>query len=267
MTALTDGAVPLLHDCLLQSAVRLPNKVAVVCKGAHVSYGEVNAASNALAHALVRRGVNRGDRVIVFADNTVEAAIAFWAVLKANAVVSVVNPLTKAEKLAYLLNDCRATALITDAHLAGVYQAAVERSPHLHSVIVSGRPDEKSLSKLPGGIGWEAALAAEDHATPPVRAAIDVDLAAIVYTSGSTGDPKGVMLTHRNMLTAATSVSSYLGLREDDVVLMVLPMAFDYGLYQMIMSFRVGARLVIERSFTLIDHHGAALELPAGPTT
>jgi acyl-CoA synthetase (AMP-forming)/AMP-acid ligase II len=249
MTTLTQVAVPLLHDHLLHTAARLPDKVAVVCKGDHVSYGEINAASNALAHTLVRRGVKRGDRVLVFADNTVEAAIAFWAVLKANAVVSVVNPLTKTDKLAYLLNDCRATALVTDAHLASVYQAAIERSPHLRTVIVSGGPDESSLRKLPGGVAWEAALAKEDRAAPPARSNIDIDLAAIVYTSGSTGDPKGVMLTHRNMLTAATSVSTYLGLREDDVVLMVLPMAFDYGLYQMIMSFRVGARLVIERSF------------------
>jgi amino acid adenylation domain-containing protein len=249
MTALTDLAVPLLHDYLLQTAARLPDKVAVVCKGVQVSYAEMNAASNALAHALVRRGLKRGDRVIVFADNTVEAAIAFWAVLKANAVVSVVNPLTKGDKLAYLLNDCRAVALVTDAHLAGVYQAALERSPHVRTVIVSGSPDERSLAKLPGGIAWAAALAGEERANPPARTAIDVDLAAIVYTSGSTGEPKGVMLTHRNMLTAAASVSTYLGLRESDVVLMVMPMAFDYGLYQMIMSFRVGARVVIERSF------------------
>src|SRR6185436_17068984 len=76
------------------------------------------------------------------------------------------------------------------------------------------------------------------------------DLAAIIYTSGSTGDPKGVMLTHRNMLTAATSIACYLELREDDVILNVLPLAFDYGLYQMIMAFRQGARLVLERSFT-----------------
>lgn len=250
MTSPTDIAVPLLHDYLLQTAVRLPDKVALVCKGAKVTYKEMDAASNALAHALVRRGVERGDRVLVFADNTVETAVAFWAVLKANAVVSIVNPLTKADKLAYLLNDCRAKALVTDAHLANVYQPAIEQSQHLRTVIVSGRPDEGALAKRPGGVVWEAALAGEDRAAPPKRTAIDIDLAAIVYTSGSTGEPKGVMLTHRNMLTAATSVSTYLGLREDDVVVMVLPMAFDYGLYQMIMSFRLGARVVIERSFT-----------------
>ena len=76
--------------------------------------------------------------------------------------------------------------------------------------------------------------------TPPARAGLDIDLAAIIYTSGSTGDPKGVMLTHRNMLTAATSITTYLRNVEDDVILGVLPLAFDYGLYQMIMAFRSG---------------------------
>jgi amino acid adenylation domain-containing protein len=244
------AAVPLLHDYLLDSARRLPGKVALVCGHQRVSYGELDQRSNALAHALHRRGVARGDRVIVFGDNTVETAVAFWAVLKANAVVSVVNPLTKADKLAYLLNDCRATALISDGHLAGVFAEAVSRSPHLRAVIVSGELGAEALAALPGGVSFAAALAEEEHHAPPPRRALDVDLASIVYTSGSTGEPKGVMLTHRNMLAAATSVSTYLGMREDDVVLAVLPLAFDYGLYQMIMSFRVGARVVLERSFT-----------------
>jgi amino acid adenylation domain-containing protein len=243
-------AIPLLHDLLMHTAQRLPDKEALTCKQERITYREMDARSNALAHALVERGVKRGDRVIVFADNTVETAVSFWAVLKANAVVSVVNPLTKADKLTYLLNDCRATAVITDAHLGNVVLPAVARSPHVTAVIVSGPVKAETLAALPGGVGWEAALAGQDRAAPPRRQCLDVDLAAIVYTSGSTGDPKGVMLTHRNMLTAGTSVSTYLGMREDDVVLLVLPMAFDYGLYQMIMSFRVGARVVLERSFT-----------------
>ena len=94
----------------------------------------------------------------------------------------------------------------------------------------------------------DAALACE-RGTPPVRKSIDIDLAAIIYTSGSTGDPKGVMLTHRNMLAACESISSYLEIKSDEVILGVLPLAFDYGLYQMIMAFAAGARLVLERSF------------------
>ncbi|HET7788318.1 MAG TPA: AMP-binding protein [Myxococcales bacterium] len=244
------GAVPLLHDLLTDTARRLPAKEALTHRKSRVSYREMDARSNALAHALEARGVRRGDRVIVFADNTVEAAVSFWGVLKANAVVSVVNPLTKADKLAWLLNDCRARALITDGHLTPAWAEAARKSPHLGCVIVSGALDAERCRGLPGLCSWDEALAGGERSLAPRRACIDIDLAALIYTSGSTGDPKGVMLTHRNMLTAAASISEYLDLREDDVVLGVLPLAFDYGLYQMILSFRQGARLVLERSFT-----------------
>ena len=243
------GAVPQLHDYIIHSASRLPDKDAVVCRGERLTYGEIDARSNALANTLVAGGVKRGDRVLVFADNTLETVVSFWGVLKSNAVVSVVNPLTKTDKLAYLLNDCRATALITDAHLAKVFEPSVAESAHLGAVIVSGNYGSDQLAALPGGTHWEAALAA-DRTAPPPRSNNECDLAAIIYTSGSTGDPKGVMLTHRNMLTAATSVSSYLEYAEDDVVLAVLPLAFDYGMYQMLMATRVGARILLERSFT-----------------
>ena len=243
------GAVPLLHDYLLHSASRLGDKVALVCMQQRVTYAELDARSNALAHSLAASGVGRGDRVVVFADNTVETAVAFWAVLKANAVVSIVNPLTKSDKLAYLLGDCRPSALITDQHLYAVFEAPARDCPHLRRVIVSGAIDDARLRTLPHAQRWDAALAAGDRSAPPARRCIDLDLAAIIYTSGSTGDPKGVMLTHRNMLTACTSISAYLEVREEEVILGVLPLAFDYGLYQMLMAFREGARLVLERSF------------------
>ena len=108
----------MLHDYLKPA-----DNIALVCAGQRLSYREIDARSNALANSLVAGGVERGDRVIVFADNTVETVISFWAVLKANAVVSIVNPLTKSDKLAYLLGDCRPTALITDQHLERVYAA------------------------------------------------------------------------------------------------------------------------------------------------
>ncbi len=83
----------------------------------------------------------------------------------------------------------------------------------------------------------------------PLKRSIDMDLAALVYTSGSTGRPKGVMLTHANMVAAATSIAQYLGITADEVILNVLPLSFDYGMYQVLMAFKVGARVVLERSF------------------
>lgn len=242
-------AVPLLHDFLESSAARLPSKVALVCQKRRLTYAEIDAQANALANALVARGVERGDRVVCFADNTVEAVITFWAALKANAVIVMVNPLTKADKLAYLLDDCRATAMVTDSHLYGVYGELVKQPKHLRATIVSGNLAADKLATVKNGATFDDALASGDSKAPPARRCIDIDLASIIYTSGSTGDPKGVMLTHRNMLTAGTSISTYLENVEDDVILGVLPLAFDYGLYQMIMAFRVGARLVLERSF------------------
>jgi amino acid adenylation domain-containing protein len=239
--------IPLLHDYLVESAARLPEKVALVAQGQRYTYAELDARSNAIANPLAARGVERGDRVMVFADNTLEAVVSFWAALKANAIAVPINPLTKTDKLEYLLNDSRATALITDEHIANVFVPAASKSSHLKTTIVSG--PAKARAELPGFLAWEEALRG-DRTKPPARKTIDVDLAAIIYTSGSTGEPKGVMLTHRNMLTAATSISTYLENVEDDVILGVLPLAFDYGLYQMIMAFRMGARLVLERSFT-----------------
>jgi amino acid adenylation domain-containing protein len=241
------GAVPLLDDYLTAAAARLPEKIALVCGKQRLTYGELDARSNALANTLVACGVRRGDRVIVFADNTIETVVSFWAVLKADAVVSIVNPLTKADKLQYLIDDCRPSALITDAHLYRIWREPA-RSEHLLAVIASGTLEDEQLQKVKG-MRWDEALAQGDSSRPPERRNIELDLAAIIYTSGSTGDPKGVMLTHRNMLAAATSISSYLRVQEDEVILGVLPLAFDYGLYQMIMAFRQGARLVLERSF------------------
>jgi acyl-CoA synthetase (AMP-forming)/AMP-acid ligase II len=152
----------MLHDYL-----KACEKIALVCAGQRLSYREIDARSNALANSLVAGGVERGDRVVVFADNTIETVISFWAVLKANAVVSIVNPLTKSDKLAYLLNDCRPTAFITDKHLERVYAAPVRACPHLKQIIVAGTQS------------WDAALAG-DRSAPPARKAIDIDLAAII---------------------------------------------------------------------------------------
>ncbi len=236
----------LVPEFLEASAARWGDKVALVCHKRRLTYGELDARANRLAHHLRATGVARGDRVAVYADNAVDTVVAVWAILKADAVFIVINPLTRSEKLGYILRDARVCALIGEGLHARQWTEAVARSPIVRSVVVSG--------SVPVGVDTGAGVPiAEAEAgrpeTPPPRAGISVDLAAIIYTSGSTGEPKGVMLTHQNMEFSSWSITSLLANTPDDVILGAIPLAFNYGLYQMIMAFRVGARLVLERSF------------------
>lgn len=239
----------LLHDFLIQAARRTPGKVALVSEGQRWTYAELDRRSDALAHFLRGRGVARGDRVALFLDNTVEAVVGFWGALKADAVVTIFNPQTKGEKLTYLLEDCEPAALLVQAWHEPVFGAVVGNARTLKAIVVARAKDPAALGTRERFVSWEEAVADGGPAGPPTRRAIDLDLAAIVYTSGSTGEPKGVMLSHLNMLTAARSITSYLGNTTDDVILCALPFSFDYGLYQMIMAFAAGGRLVLEKSF------------------
>jgi len=243
--------IPLLQDYLSTTAHCLPAKTALVYEDQRVSYGTIERNSDAMAATLKKMGIQRGDRIIIFADNSEKTVVAFWGILKANAVVSIINPLTKADKLTWQINDCRAKIIISDSHLFDVINKTIPNCCSLMGIILSGN-FEKEEVKTSHATVLTYYEAIDNDLPVPERECIDIDLAAIIYTSGSTGDPKGVMLTHRNMITAATSVSTYIGMREEDIVLVALPFSFDYGLYQMIMSFKLGAMLIVERSFIYI---------------
>jgi long-chain acyl-CoA synthetase len=227
---------------LRDSARRCGDKVALVAGGARVTYRELDHASDHLAGALAAAGIARGDRVVIFMDNCREAVIAVFAALKAGAVFSPINPSTKAEKLAFVINNCRARALITQEKLRAVASAALAETPSIALTVVAG-----AREPLHGIMSFEGTIAAE---TPqPVNPGIDLDLAMLIYTSGSTGFAKGVMMTHQNVVAAATSITTYLENTANDVILNVLPISFDYGLYQVLMAAKVGATLVLEQSF------------------
>src|ERR1700726_4557724 len=182
-----------VEQFLIDSARRCGDKVALVAGGARLTYRDLDLASDRLAGALAERGVARGDRVVVFMDNCREAVIAIFSALKAGAVFSPINPSTRAEKLAFVLDNCRARALITQEKLRAVASAALAEAPSIALTVVAG-----AREPLRDALSFEAALAAE--AVPPVNPGIDLDLAMLIYTSGSTGFPKGVMMTHQNVV-------------------------------------------------------------------
>ncbi len=202
-----------------------------------------------LANALKTQGVSRGDRVAIFLDNTWECAVSLYGTLLADAVFVIVNPQTKLDKLAFILNDSSASVLITDSHLEGVYLPALKDATTLKSVLVTGRLPDSKGAEVVRIESFDSALAGATLEQPRSRN-ISIDLCSLIYTSGSTGEPKGVMHTHQSMLFALQSLVEYLRLDEPDRILCVLPLAFDYGLYQLLMSVHLGATLVLERSFT-----------------
>ena len=236
----------LLHQQFEATAKRLTDTVGLVAGERRLTFGEIWQRATCLAATMRRCGVQRGDRVIIFVPNSPEMAIAVYATLQVGAIFSPLSPQTKAGKLAYIFQDCAPTCLIADARLAAVWRTALNAADSLRTVIVSGLLDSNpgSLSFIRFDDATREGDALHDHPQT-----IDQDLASIIYTSGSTGDSKGVMLTHLNMVSAANSISTYLGLREDDVIFCALPLSFDYGLYQILMAFKVGARVVLEPSF------------------
>jgi long-chain acyl-CoA synthetase len=231
-----------VEQFLQDSARRFPDKVAVAAGHKRLSYGELDMLSDRLAGALASRGVGRADRVVLFVENCWEAVVGIFGSLKAGAVFCPVNASTKAAKLAYLLNHCRAATLLTQTELLPTAKVALAQAPSVTLTIVAG-----GRGNGPEALSFEAALAAS--APAPAHPGIDLDLAMLIYTSGSTGRPKGVMMTHQNVVAAADSITGYLENTSEDVILSALPISFDYGLYQLLMAAKVGATVVLERSF------------------
>jgi long-chain acyl-CoA synthetase len=237
----------------LENSARLyPDKLALISGDERLTYRQIEERANRLAHALIATGVERGDRVVILLPNSVEAVLAVFAALKAGAVFVVLNPTTKTDKLTYILNNCRASAMVTWGGRLSPEPGEWTDRPHLRSVFIQGASEAQTTVVLRAG---KSAILVEqlgqcaNDTHPPAKKCIDIDLAALIYTSGSTGRPKGVMVTHLNIVSAATSITTYLENTADDVVINMLPLAFDYGLYQLLMTFKVGGRLVLHDSF------------------
>lgn len=238
----------LIHDFIFDSARRTPGAEALVHGGQRLDYAALAGTVGRAAGALLSTGIQRGERVAVYLDKRVENVAAMFGAALAGAVFVPVNPLLKAEQVAYILADCNVRVLVTSAERLAQLDAVLAGCPELHTVLVAGAAPAAGLPAAAGTAAvraWDEAQAQPDPAALAQRRAIDADMAAILYTSGSTGKPKGVVLSHRNMVAGACSVASYLELTPQDRVLSVLPLSFDYGLSQLSTAFLTGATVVL----------------------
>jgi amino acid adenylation domain-containing protein len=208
-----------VHGLLDEAAAEAPDRPALITDDIHWTYTELAARTRQTAAWLAARGVGRGDRVLLLAPNSAELVCACYGISRAGAVFVVVNSDTKPFQLRHVIADAQPALILTDR---------VDRAP-----ADTGVP-RATLAEAAAGSG-----------EPPEWRGISTDAACLIYTSGSTAAPKGVVSPHRTVRFAVDAIAARLGLRDDDRIGCLLPLSFDYGLYQVFLAARARAALVL----------------------
>lgn len=220
----------LLHDLLGPSASD-DQRIAIVEGKRALTFAELYAAVENLAGRLASAGIERGDRVAVLLEKSCDEVAAILASSRAGGVVVPINPVLRPRQIAHILRDSGARAIITDAPRQASLELDTADAPRPTVLLTDG-----TRAPTPA---------------PPAHG-IAADLAAILYTSGSTGLPKGVMLSHANLIAGTRIVRTYLSITGEDRILSILPFSFDYGLNQLLTALEQRATLVLG-SFKLGD--------------
>lgn len=234
----------LVHDLITESAQRTPTNFALVYQKQAVNFENLEDAVNKAANLFRHLEIQKSERVAIFLEKRIENIVGMFGAARAGGVFVPVNPLLKGEQVAHIMNDCNVRFMVTSIDRLEILASFLGNCPDLRAVVVVDHVDKPFLTlahlKI---VSWAEGLE-QSQARLPHRV-IDGDMAAILYTSGSSGKPKGVVLSHRNIVAGAKSVAQYLELTQHDRLLSVLPLSFDYGLNQITTAFLVGATAVM----------------------
>jgi acyl-CoA ligase (AMP-forming) (exosortase A-associated) len=232
-----------LHHILAETASWRPDGPALTFKANTLTYGELWQRCTALGAGLQGLGLGRGHRVAIYLDKRVETVVSVFGASLAGGVFVPVNPLLRPRQVGHIIDDSGARVLVTSADRFDQLEDQLAECKTIERVVLVG----DGRAARPGAryeiTDW--ATVASSGAEPAEAGAIDLDMAAILYTSGSTGRPKGVVLSHRNLIVGAESVSHYLGNDSHDVILAALPLSFDAGFSQLTTAFSTGAHVVL----------------------
>jgi len=244
----------LLSHAIDETAARTPDHDAIRCMGDGLTYAELADQSDRLAHVLIEQGVRRGDRVGLYLDKGLRAAVAIYGILKAGAAYVPLDPAAPVARLGFILRDCGIRHLITEPSKRATLIQFGEAG-----IVLDACVGVDATDGLPGrAVPWDTLDAAP--AGPPVIAVTEQDLAYILYTSGSTGVPKGVMHTHRSALSWATIAARTYGFRPDDRISNHAPLHFDLSTLDYFATAAVGATtLVIPHLYTKMPASLSAL--------
>ncbi len=237
-----------LHHLVAEAAVTRGDAPAVTVKDTTRTYAQLWAETVAVGAGLRRLGLNTEDRVAVYLDKRVETVTAIFGTSAGGGVFVPVNPLLRARQVAFILADCDVKVLVTTPERLAMLRDDLAGCKALeHVVVIGAAPPAEAHYRVSTWVDLVAGDARE-----PVNG-IDLSMAAILYTSGSTGKPKGVVLSHRNLIVGAESVSGYIGNTADDVIASVLPLSFDAGFSQLTTAFSAGAHVILVNYLTPAD--------------
>ncbi len=233
-----------LHHLLADAAARWPDAPALTYKRETLSYSDLWRQARAVGAGLSKLGLRRGERVGVYVEKRLETVAAIFGISAASGVFVPVNPVLRQKQAAYILDNCSCRMLITTPERLALLSEDLVACPSLEQVIVIGSPSADVDGAI-GVLAWEDLVRDASVAAPSDKGVVDYDVGAILYTSGSTGKPKGVVVSHRNLIVGAESVSSYLENSSSDVILSVLPLSFDAGFSQLTTGFNAGSHIVL----------------------
>lgn len=229
----------LLPQLVQRSALAHPQHPALVHEKSSLSYAALDTESNRLAQQLLALGVRHGDRVGVFLPKSIRTVVTFLGIMKAGASYVPIDPAMPTPRVAYILHDCGIRCLVTNGSQWQMLTAGDTPIPPLQLVLVD---DETDLAtQLPqGSVAW-ADVQQASAAPPHIPALTESDLAYILYTSGSTGNPKGVMLSHRAALTFVDWAHNTFSLTHTDRLSSHAPFHFDLSIFDLYAAFSAGA--------------------------
>ncbi|AWK40703.1 AMP-binding protein [Photorhabdus laumondii subsp. laumondii] len=236
-----------LVEIIRDAEMAYPQKTALIFNNQNYTYKDIWRQICAIAAGMRLNGLQQGDKVVICLGNHINSIAIFFAAQKLGACPSIIAFDTPEEKIKFILNNSGASFFFTSSIIAATllkYDYFYFSNINLIIDKVENIYAENNLINFDDFISDPIS-----EANIPLQA-ISVDLASIIYTSGSTGEPKGVMLSHQNMMAATRSLVNYLEYHHDDTVMAVLPIAFDYGLYQIILAFFVGGTVVLESNNT-----------------
>ncbi|TES93705.1 MAG: hypothetical protein E3J90_14155 [Promethearchaeota archaeon] len=218
-----------IHKVLEDTAERFPDKLAFLYP-MEMTFKQFKEQVDVFATALKNLGVKKGDRVALYTPNSIKWEIAFYGLEKAGAIMVPMNPLFKEAEVKYEADDSGAETIVVFQPLYPIV-AAVKDKTSLKTIIIIKSEENKGNLKMPEGtIGWSDLMKNTKPGPPEYIFNPKEDLAALVYTSGTTGLPKGTMLTHYNMVSNVIQASTIFELSEFDIAMTVLPLYHIYGL-------------------------------------